>query len=318
MNYLLIALRGVAMGMAEVVPGVSGGTIALVTGIYERFINCIKSVDSEALTLLFSGKIKALWNKLDGNFLVFLLGGMFVGIAIGVKLITHLLENHPLQVWGFFFGLIVASSLFVGKQVTERNIKTLVSFVVSLALALYVTTATPGSGSESLLVVAGAGIIAISAMLLPGLSGSFLLLIMGMYTVIMPRVKDLMSGDTSAVAIVGVFVIGCVVGAASFSRVLSWAYKNFKQVTLASLTGFMIGSLNKVWPWQQVLSTRVNSKGEEVVLQSTSVLPGTLADLSDNFLYGNDPKLVMVLICMVVGFAVVFSIDMFGAKKEAA
>ena len=317
MNQLLIALRGVAMGMAEVVPGVSGGTIALVTGIYERFINCIKSVDGDAIKLLFSGQIAAFWKKLDGNFLVFLLGGMFVGIGIGVKLITHLLVTYPLQVWGFFFGLIVASSLFVGKQVTERNAKTIVAFVVSLGLALWVTSSTPGSGSESLLLIFGSGVIAISAMLLPGLSGSFLLLIMGMYTVIMPRVKDLMSGDTSAIPVVAVFALGCLVGAASFSRVLSWAYKNFQQITLASLTGFMIGSLNKVWPWQQVMSTRLNSKGEEVVLQSTSVLPNAFSQLSENFLYGTEPKVMMVCICAVIGFALVFGIDVFGSKKTA-
>ncbi|TXC77087.1 DUF368 domain-containing protein [Luteibaculum oceani] len=306
-------LKGLAMGMAEVVPGVSGGTIAFITGIYQRLIDAIKSFDPDAFKLLFKGKIKAFWKKVDGNFILTLGSGMIAGIVSGVFTIAWLLENHPLLIWGFFFGLILISCYLVLKQVNSWSIPTFLFLIAGTAIAYYVTVAQPGSENNSYWFIFISGIIAISALLLPGLSGSFILLLMGMYTLILPSAKLALSEqDPESIAIIAVFIGGCTVGLFSFARVMSWAFKSFPNQTLALLTGFLLGSLNKVWPWQHVLSTRVNSKGTEVVSLSKSVLPSTFEALPHNFHYGTDPKMVMVILCMLVGFFMVLGIERLG------
>ncbi len=302
--------------MAEVVPGVSGGTIAFITGIYERLIFSIKSIDLEFLKLVFSGKITAAWKKIDGNFLVFLLGGMLLGIVIGVFAITWLLEHHPLLIWGFFFGLILASVYVVGKDIDSWNAGSVIALLLGAGLVYYVTIAVPGSPTTALWFVFVCGAVAISALLLPGLSGSFVLLLLGMYTYIIPKVKDILSGDLSGLTVIIVFALGCLTGLLSFSRVLTWAFKNFKNITLAFLTGLMIGSLNKVWPWQKVLSLRTSTSGEETVAFSKSVLPSTFSELNSNFLYGTDPQLAAVIGCMVFGLVLVLGLYFVGKKNN--
>lgn len=303
------------MGMAEVVPGVSGGTIAFITGIYERLIFAIKSVDIELLRLIGKGKIAEAWKKIDGNFLVTLLTGMVIGIVVGVFAITWLLENEPIGIWSFFFGLILASCLVVGRDINRWNASSIIALITGTVLVYYVTIAVPSTGIEALWFVFICGAVAISALLLPGLSGSFILLLLGMYTYILPKVKEVLSGNLEGLSVLLTFAVGCLVGVLSFSRVLTWAFKNYKNTTLAFLTGLMIGSLNKVWPWQQVLSTRENSKGEEVVAFSKSVLPSTFSGLEENFLYGTDPQLLTAILCIIFGFALVTAMAFFGKKS---
>lgn len=303
------------MGMAEVVPGVSGGTIAFITGIYERLIFAIKSVDIELLRLIGKGKIAEAWKKIDGNFLVTLLTGMVIGIVVGVFTITWLLENEPIGIWSFFFGLILASCLVVGRDIDRWNASSIIALIIGTVLVYYVTIAVPSTGIEALWFVFVCGAVAISALLLPGLSGSFILLLLGMYTYILPKVKEVLSGNLEGLSVLVTFAVGCLVGVLSFSRVLTWAFKNYKNTTLAFLTGLMIGSLNKVWPWQQVLSTRENSKGEEVVAFSKSVLPSTFSGLEENFLYGTDPQLLTAILCIVLGFVLVTAMAFFGKKS---
>lgn len=303
------------MGMAEVVPGVSGGTIAFITGIYERLIFAIKSVDIELLRLIGKGKIAEAWKKIDGNFLVTLLTGMVIGIVVGVFAITWLLENEPIGIWSFFFGLILASCLVVGRDIDRWNASSIIALIIGTVLVYYVTIAVPSNGIEALWFVFICGAVAISALLLPGLSGSFILLLLGMYTYILPKVKEVLSGNLEGLSVLVTFAVGCLVGVLSFSRVLTWAFKNYKNTTLAFLTGLMIGSLNKVWPWQQVLSTRENSKGEEVVAFSKSVLPSTFSGLEENFLYGTDPQLLTAILCIVFGFVLVTAMAFFGKKS---
>lgn len=303
------------MGMAEVVPGVSGGTIAFITGIYERLIFAIKSVDIELLRLIGKGKIAEAWKKIDGNFLVTLLTGMVIGIVVGVFAITWLLENEPIGIWSFFFGLILASCLVVGRDIDRWNASSIIALIIGTVLVYYVTIAVPSTGIEALWFVFICGAVAISALLLPGLSGSFILLLLGMYTYILPKVKEVLSGNLEGLSVLVTFAVGCLVGVLSFSRVLTWAFKNYKNTTLAFLTGLMIGSLNKVWPWQQVLSTRENSKGEEVVAFSKSVLPSTFSGLEENFLYGTDPQLLTAILCIVFGFVLVTAMAFFGKKS---
>ena len=293
-QYITVFLKGMAMGIAEVIPGVSGGTIAFITGIYERLLNAIKSFSPSLFGVLKEEGIKGAWEKIDGTFLVALFAGMIVSLASLVHLITWLLENYPVLLWAFFFGLIVGSAVFVGRQLSQWNITSIAALIIGTAIAYYITIVSPASPNEALWFVFLSGAIAISAMILPGLSGSFILLLMGMYSYIFGAIKAL------DFAIIGVFGLGCVVGILSFSHVLSWTFKHYRDVTLAFLTGLMIGSLNKVWPWRNVLEMRINSHGEEVPFRELSVLPS-------NFV--GEPYLLGALALMIVGFVVVFLLE---------
>ena len=318
LHHVLNACKGLAMGMAEVVPGVSGGTIAFITGIYERLMDAIKNIDLVFIRLLGQGRFADALRRIDFVFLLSLGTGMAAGIVTGVLFISYLLETYPLMLWGFFFGLIVASCLYVIRQVSRWKLQSTVALLVGTALSFAVTVLNPGSGNEALWFVFISGAIAISALILPGLSGSFILLLLGMYTFILPTAKSVITdGNVQALTVLAVFCLGCLTGLFSFARVISWSFKHFKNATLTFLTGLMIGSLNKIWPWQQVLSTRINSKGEEVILQSKSVWPGTFAGLENNFAYSADPQVPVVMVCMVAGFLLVFAMDRrLGSKKE--
>lgn len=310
-----LILKGAAMGIAETIPGVSGGTIAFITGIYERLLNSINSFATAALPAWKEGGLAALWKAIDGNFLLFLVGGMLVGILGGVFGMSYLLDHHPLQVWGFFFGLILASVVYVAKQVQMWNVDAVVALLVAMLLAYWVTIASPAEGSDSYLYVFMCGLIAISALMLPGLSGSFMLLLLGMYQFILhDTLKEgiLEQHDPSALITLGVFGLGCLIGVFTFAKLLSYLFARFRNTTLAVLTGFMFGSLNKVWPWQEVVATRVDSKGEEKVLFSNSVSPADFSQLTDNFFYGNDPQLFSVVAIMVLGFVSIFAIERMG------
>jgi putative membrane protein len=205
------------------------------------------------------------------------------------------MEDYPVLLWSFFFGLIIASAVFIGRQLSQWNISNIIALVIGAVIAYFITIVSPASPNEAIWFVFLAGAIAISAMILPGLSGSFILLLMGMYSYIFGAIKEL------DIAVIGVFGLGCLVGILSFSHVLSWTFKHYKDITLAFLTGLMLGSLNKVWPWRNVLETRINSHGEEVPFRELSVLPSDFA--------GGEPYLLGALALMVVGFVVVFLLE---------
>lgn len=294
-----------AMGIAEVIPGVSGGTIAFITGIYERLINAIKVVLNPGIigTLRKEG-LKATWEKADGTFLLFLILGMATGLIGGIFTITHLLETYPTLVWGFFFGLIAASIIYVGRQVRKWNWVSVLSLIIGTVVAYYITVVNPGQGSDALSFVFLSGALAICALILPGISGSFILLLLGMYTIIIPTVKDaLKTFQMESLIITGVFGLGCLVGLALFSRLLSWTFKRYHDQTMAVLTGFMLGSLNKIWPWRNVMEYRIDSKGEEVPFIEENVLPAA---------YEGNALVIGVIIAFVLGLAAVY----FLAKYE--
>jgi putative membrane protein len=316
-----LALKGMAMGIAEVIPGVSGGTIAFITGIYEKLINTIKAFGPSLIGVFQKDGIVGVWAAMNGNFLVALMVGMVGGVVIGVFGVTHLLEEFPQHLWGFFFGLIIASAIYIGKQVSKWGAYEIVGFLLGTAVAYYITIASPASGNEALWFVFLSGMIAISALILPGISGSFILLLMGMYTFILPNVKEALTTFSSeSLMITGVFALGCLVGITSISRVISWMFDHFKNTTLAVLTGFMVGSLNKVWPWRNttqwidkesggILSNIENyaTPDDLKILKEVSVSP-------DNFL--GDPHMIPVMILMVVGFLAVFGLEKIGSKSE--
>jgi putative membrane protein len=312
-----IMLKGAAMGVAEVIPGVSGGTLAFITGIYERLLSAISSINMSLFKIFKEDGLKAVWLKIDGLFLVKLLGGMAVGFLVGLKLVVGLLESHPVHIWSFFFGLILASIPLIGKQVKKWGAMEIALLLFGAALVFWITVAAPSQGSEHLFVVFIAGIIGVSALMLPGLSGSFVLLLMGMYTIIMPAIEEVTHNPFGPeLAVVIIFGLGMLVGLLTFAKVLSFTFKKYPNPTLALLTGFLIGSLNKVWPWQQVAETRMNSKGLEVVKFSESVSPSTFSGLTDNFLYGNDPHMVSAIGIMIVAFVLVFLLDKFSPDSE--
>jgi putative membrane protein len=317
-----------AMGMAEVVPGVSGGTIAFITGIYEELLNTIKGVTPRKLLIWKEDGLKAFWQSINGNFILFLLIGMATGLVLGVFTIAKMLNTYPVLVWSFFFGLILASVLYVGRQIKKWGIVEVALLVLSAGLSYYITIAAPSQGPQELWFVFISGFIAICALMLPGVSGSFILLLLGMYQyIVTDNVKALLSNfNTTSLIVVVVFGLGCLAGLLSFSRVLSWTFKKFQYPTLAALTGFLLGSLNKVWPWKHVEQIYVKHLGEideeVIVIVEKSVMPAQhdsfireganiiAYEAADNYLIG-------ALMMMMVGFLLIWGMERLGTNKEA-
>lgn len=246
-----ILLRGAAMGIAEVIPGVSGGTIAFITGIYARLLSAIRNFDLRLLKLLGSWQFQKAISHIDGAFLLVLVTGMVFGVIGGIFGVTYILETRPDILWGFFFGLILASVWAIGREVSNWDLRIVLLFIGGASLAFFITLLYPLSGSENLLYVFLSGCLAICALILPGISGSFILLLLGMYTVVIPTVKNiLIEAKVDDVILIAVFAAGCLAGLLSFSKLLSWLFNNFMHPTLATMTGFMLGSLPKIWPWR--------------------------------------------------------------------
>ncbi|MDN3669006.1 DUF368 domain-containing protein [Echinicola jeungdonensis] len=255
--YILNFLKGMGMGAADIVPGVSGGTIALITGIYETLLDSIKSFDLEALKLLGRFKIAEFWKHINGSFLLALFAGIFTSIFTLSKLITFLMDNHPIPLWSFFCGLIIISSLLILRDIKQWKAGVILAIPIGALLAFWVTSLQPVHSPEALYYTFVAGAIAICAMILPGISGSFLLLILGKYEAILNAVnqKDFLT--------LGLFAAGCAIGIMSFSRLISWFLKHHHAKTIALLSGFMLGSINKIWPWKKVISYRLTSSGDQ-------------------------------------------------------
>lgn len=288
-DYVTLALKGMAMGAADVVPGVSGGTIAFIVGIYDELINSIKSINAHSLKLLFTGKIVSFWKAINGSFLFSILLGIGISVFSLAKLITWLLEAHPIMVWAFFFGLVLASTWFVSKDIKEWNVKTIASFIVGAAVAYYITVATPAETPTNLLFIFLCGAIAICAMILPGISGSFILVLLGKYFYIMDAVKEFKIGTLL------VFAAGALIGITSFSRVLSFALARFRNSTLALLTGFMLGSLNKVWPWKEKIMMDGGFELEK------NIMPNAF--------------LAEAIVLAIIGFFLVYFLEKLSQKK---
>ena len=304
-DYGLITLKGIAMGAADVVPGVSGGTIAFISGIYEELVNSIKNIDLTAIKLLFTGKFAQFWKKINGNFLLALILGIAISIFSLAKLMTYLLTHEPIGTWSFFFGLIIASVILVSRDVRKWNVATVVALLAGGVAAYAITVITPATTPDTWWFIILSGAIAICAMILPGISGAFILLLMGKYAFIMKAVGDFNIG------VILLFVIGAVIGIVSFSHLLSWLLKNYKDVTIALLTGFMIGSLNKVWPWKETLETYIDSHGVAQPLVEKNVFPATYQQIA-----GVDPQVLIAVVACIAGFALIFVIEAVGKRKK--
>lgn len=299
-----VFLRGIAMGAADIVPGVSGGTIAFITGIYFRLLEAINAIPVAVFRHLFRGQFRAFWNTVDGTFLVCLLAGILASIATLAAAISYLLVAYPILIWSFFFGLIVASVWHVGRQVRHYQPTLLIPLLLGIAVAWWITTLSASEVSPSAMAFFGAGALAICAMILPGISGSFILVIIGMYAPVLEAIKSVDMG------ILLLFMAGCVVGLLSIARLITWAFHHFHDLVLALLTGFMIGALNKVWPWKETLSWRENSSGEKVPLNEASIWPWTFSEQ-----VGQDPEVLLAVVMAVAGFVLVLLVEWIGSRR---
>lgn len=266
-DYAMLVLKGIGMGAADVVPGVSGGTIAFIIGIYEELLDSIKSINANSLRLLFTLRIKEFWKAINANFLLSVVGGIAISVFSLAKLITYLLDNHPVLVWSFFFGLVLASTYVVSKRIQSFSWSRWLSFAIGAVIAYYITVATPAATPNDLWFIFLSGAIAICAMILPGISGSFILVLLGKYAYIMDAIKSF------NIPVIITFVCGAGIGIISFSNVLSWLLRKYHDLTIALLAGFMLGSLNKVWPWKETLETYIDSHGVTKPLVEANILP---------------------------------------------
>jgi putative membrane protein len=306
-KYGLNYLKGMAMGAADIVPGVSGGSIALIAGIYQELLDSINSFNLDNLRLLKSFQIKEFYLRLNGNFLLSLVLGIMTSIFALSRVITYLMDEHPIPLWSFFSGLILVSAFLILKEIKKWNLVVIVSIAIGTAFAWWVTNLPPTTTPNDYWFTFVAGAIAICAMILPGISGSFVLLILGQYERILQAVLD---KDFITLAL---FASGCLVGILSFSRVVAFLLRRFHAATIGLLSGFMLGSVNELWPWKQVTSWRTSSSGKEVPFLTENILPGEyLAQV------GLDPQLGWAIGAFFFGIGLVLFIEWLASKLQQA
>ena len=305
-DYLLLYFKGVSMGCADVIPGVSGGTVAFITGIYEELINSIKSIDLDAFRLLFRFSLVDFWKRINGNFLVCVLAGIVTSLLSLSRLMTYLLEHHPIPIWSFFFGLILVSSPLILRDIRRWNAGTVLAFILGIVLAYLITILSPTETPTNLFFIFFCGALAICAMILPGISGAFILLLIGKYEYMINALIEF------NIPVILVFVMGCFLGLLGFSHFLSWILTHYRFPTLALLAGFMIGSLNKVWPWKEVIAFRLNHEGIQVPAFDKSVWPGRYLEVT-----GQDPQLFYAILFAAVGIFLVVAIEKTAAYLKS-
>lgn len=302
-KYGLTYLKGMAMGAADIVPGVSGGSIALIAGIYQRLLDSINSFNLENLLLLKSFEFKSFYVKVNGSFLLSLLLGILTSIFALSKVITYLMIEHPIPLWSFFCGLILVSAFLILKDINKWNIGVALAVIVGTLIAWWVTNLPPTTSPEAHWFTFVAGAIAICAMILPGISGSFILLILGKYEPILKAVSD---KDVFTLAL---FASGCVVGILSFSRVVSFLLRKFHSTTIGLLSGFMLGSVNELWPWKIVTAWRTSSSGVQKPFLTENILPSSYMEL-----IGQEPQVLAASIAFLFGIGLVLFIEWLAAK----
>ena len=300
-KYLSLFLKGMAMGAADVVPGVSGGTIAFITNIYEELIGNLSRFDAHAIKLLFKGQFRELWIHIGGTFLAVLFAGIITSVLSLASILGHSIEHYPTAIWSFFFGLVFASIFIVGRNITQWGTSQILSFVIGTAIAYWVTTLPAVGGTEQPFYLILCGALAICAMILPGISGSFILLLLGAYATVLSAVSD---RNLLIISYVG---IGAVAGLISFTKALKWIFEHHYSIAVALLSGFLLGSLNKLWPWKWVVKYYVKNEGtpkeEYVPLITQNLAPG--ADWT------------LALPLAIAGALVVFGLEWAGKLKRA-
>ena len=296
--YIILFLKGMAMGIANVIPGVSGGTIALITNIYEDFIQSLKSFNIHALNLFLKGKIKEFILYTDLYFLLTVFGGSIISVFSIAKLFKFLLNNYPILIWAFFFGLIVASIYFVGKRIKVWNFKNIFILLIATITTFSISFIEPAQQNENLFFVFICGMIGIAGMMLPGLSGSFILILLGNYELLL--VDAIIELNYKLLSI---FILGSVVGLVAFSNAIAWLLKKHKNEILSLLTGFILGSLFIIWPWKNI-ENKIIIDGTEKVLSYSWHIPSNL-----------DSETISAIILMIIGILAVYLIEKAGLKK---
>lgn len=304
-RYISIGIKGIGMGAADIVPGVSGGTIAFITGIYEELIHSIKSVNFTSLKELMKSRIAVFWKMINGNFLLAVFTGILLSVVSLAHILEHLLVTYPVLIWSFFFGLIIASAIYITRKISGWNAGKIIALVAGIAFAYAITEITPAQTPTAWWFVFISGALAICAMILPGISGSFILLLLGKYQFILAAVNDF------RVDVIAILMAGAVVGLLSFANVLSWLFKKYHDITIAVLSGFMIGSLNKVWPWKIVEKSIVDDEGEIIPLIENNVLPYQYHEAT-----GNNAFLGYAILLAIAGVLVVLLIEYFSKSKQ--
>ena len=298
-DYTIVTLKGMAMGAADVVPGVSGGTIAFISGIYEELITSINNIKPSLITVWRKEGFGTLWKQLNGNFLAALFLGIFISVLSLAKFLSWLLENEPVLLWSFFFGLVLASIFLVGKEIKKWTFATVLIAIIGTAIAYFITTLPPSENVDSIPYLFLSGALAVCAMILPGISGAFILVLLGSYKTILDAVHE------RDFLLVGTVAIGAIFGLLSFAKLLKWMFKNYHNATLALLTGFIMGSLNKIWPWKKVLETRVFD-GKSIDVDFQNVLPNQ---------FDGDPQLFVSIGLAIAGFSLIFILERLASKK---
>ena len=301
-KYLLLFIKGIAMGIANIIPGVSGGTIALITEIYEEFINSLKSFDLKALKMLLSFKIKEFIKYTNFYFLLAVLGGSTFSMISIAKILGGLFKENPISVWSFFFGLIAASVYYVGCRVKKWKLGSILFFIIGTGFAISLTFLSSSSvHNESLLYVFICGVVGVSGMLIPGLSGSFILILMGTYELLM---IESLSNPINNIVILSIFILGSIVGLILFSHVIAWLLKYFKDYIFALLTGFILGSLIMIWPWQNCIKETTNINNTKITcLEYEKYIPEL------------DLSLLPAVLLMLIGFYVVVKLESFSKNN---
>ena len=287
------------MGAADVVPGVSGGTIAFISGIYEELITSINNVDPALLKIWKNEGFNSFWKKLNGNFLVALFLGIFISLFSLATLVSWLLENEPILLWSFFFGLVAASIFFVGKEIAKWNLATVIMLLLGAAIAYFITTLPASENASSLPYLFMSGALAVCAMILPGISGAFILVLLGSYKTILDAVHE------REIKVIVTVALGAIFGLLSFAKLLKWMFSHYKNLTLALLTGFILGSLNKIWPWKVILEAK--TIGDKIIpLKEQNISP---------FNFEGDPQLMFALIAAIIGFSLIFILEKLASRK---
>ncbi|MEA3318228.1 MAG: DUF368 domain-containing protein [Bacteroidota bacterium] len=305
-EYLNIFLKGFGMGSANVIPGVSGGTIALITGIFERIIDAIKSFDTIALKLFFKGKIKEFIKHVDLYFLITVFSGMVLSVVSLAKLLDFLFTNYPVYVWAYFFGLILASVYFVGKTITKWNISVVLTFVIGTSIAIGISILNPAAQNESFLYLVLCGVVAICSMILPGLSGSFILILLGNYELVM-----IDAVNNFDLKIIFPVMIGAVLGLVVFSHILSWVYKKYKNQTISILAGFILGSLGILWPWKNEVY-KIDEAGDFLLKNGEKVIQSYTKYFPESF----NTEVLISISLIIIGILSIYLIEKLAQKQN--
>ena len=308
-QHFITYIKGMTMGAADVVPGVSGGTIALITHIYERLINAIDNVSLSLVLQLFSAERKKAWDALDGSFLLALALGIGTSILLVTGGISWLLTHYPIPLWAFFFGLILGSAFVLKSAVSHWNIVSLLMLLLGGCVAFGIGLVSPSEGSESLIYLFFCGLLVVIAMILPGISGAFILVLLGAYGTALEAVAQIKAFQTEGFIVFAVMASGGLVGLKVFAKLLRWLFTQYKNAVFAVMTGFLLGSLYKVWPWKEVTQYYTNSSGEREPLTAISVMPDIL---------NSDAQVTLAITAFLLGLILLFLLERLSKNKSDA